>query len=95
MLDKLGGVYCTRPGSGPHKLRESMPLALFLKNRLKYALTGPEVKYILKQRLVKIDGKVRTMRVWRWCCSTMYLFSLCLLIYGSMVTLCQELILSG
>ncbi len=60
MLDKLGGVYCTRPGSGPHKLRESMPIALFLRNRLRYALTATEVKYILKQRLIKIDGKVRT-----------------------------------
>jgi len=31
-----------------------------LRNRLKYALTRQEVKYILKQRLVKVDGKVRT-----------------------------------
>merc|ERR1712182_124916 len=31
-----------------------------LRNRLKYALTGKEVQKILMQRLVKIDGKVRT-----------------------------------
>jgi len=49
-----------KPSSGPHKARESMPVTLFLKNKLKYALTTKEVKYILKQRLVKIDGKVRT-----------------------------------
>jgi len=60
MLDKLGGVYTVRPSSGPHKLRESMPLTLFLRNRLKYALNKTEVQTILKQRLVKIDGKVRT-----------------------------------
>ena len=60
MLDKLGGVYATRPNSGPHRCRESMPLAIFLRNRLKYALTGKEVETILKQRLIKIDGKVRT-----------------------------------
>ena len=60
MLDKLGGVYATRPNSGPHALRESMPLAIFLRNRLKYALTSKEVKTILKQRLIKFDGKVRT-----------------------------------
>merc|ERR1712018_854754 len=60
MLDKLGGVYATRPNSGPHRLRESMPLAIFLRNRLKYALTGKEVETILKQRLIKVDGKVRT-----------------------------------
>jgi len=60
MLDKLGGAFTTRPSSGPHKLREAMPITIFLRNRLKYALTAHEVKSILKQRLVKIDGKVRT-----------------------------------
>jgi len=60
MLDKLGGVYTVRPRSGPHKMGESMPLTLFLRNRLKYALNKTEVQTILKQRLVKIDGKVRT-----------------------------------
>merc|ERR1711862_523290 len=33
---------------------------LFLRNRLKYALTAKEVSLIMKQRLVKIDGKCRT-----------------------------------
>merc|ERR1712117_936791 len=60
MLDKLGGVFTTRPSSGPHKMRESMPITLFLRNRLKYALAAKEVSLIMKQRLVKIDGKCRT-----------------------------------
>lgn len=60
MLDKLGGVWAPRPSTGPHKLRECLPLIILLRNRLKYALTGKEVKYILMQRLVKIDGKART-----------------------------------
>jgi small subunit ribosomal protein S4e len=60
MLDKLGGTYAPRPSPGPHKLRESLPLSIFLRNRLKYALTGREVVAIVKQRLIKIDGKVRT-----------------------------------
>ena len=60
MLDKLGGCYAPRPSSGPHKLRECLPLALFLRNRLKYALNYTEVKKILAQRLVKVDGRVRT-----------------------------------
>lgn len=60
MLDKLGGVFAPRPSTGPHKLRESLPLIIFLRNRLKFALTGQEVKKILMQRLVKIDGKIRT-----------------------------------
>ena len=33
---------------------------MFLRNRLKYALTGREVTAIVMQRLIKIDGKVRT-----------------------------------
>merc|ERR1719502_1891665 len=60
MLDKLGGIWAPRPSTGPHKLRECLPLIILLRNRLKYALTGKEVKYILMQRLVKVDGKVRT-----------------------------------
>merc|ERR1712080_461168 len=38
----------------------SLPIALFLRNRLKYALSSKEVETIMKQRLVKIDGKTRT-----------------------------------
>ena len=49
-----------RPSPGPHKLRECLPLIVLLRNRLKYALTGDEVKRIVKQRLIKVDGKVRT-----------------------------------
>merc|ERR1711994_1048634 len=60
MLDKLGGVYSCKPSSGPHRLSECMPISIFLRNRLKYALTQKEVSTILKQRLVKIDGKTRT-----------------------------------
>ena len=49
-----------RPSAGPHKLRECLPLIIFLRNRLKYALTYDEVKKIVMQRLIKVDGKVRT-----------------------------------
>lgn len=95
MLDKLGGVFAPRPSTGPHKLRESLPLVIFLRNRLKYALvslmhtnifsckfankfiskklnkfppififdlqqTNADVTKIVMQRLIKVDGKVRT-----------------------------------
>jgi len=60
MLDKLGGVFTIKPSSGPHKQGESLPIALFLRNRLKYALCMTEVESICKQRLIKIDGKTRT-----------------------------------
>ncbi|WLF77685.1 40S ribosomal protein S4 [Lodderomyces elongisporus] len=60
MLDKLSGAYAPRSSAGPHKLRESLPLVIFLRNRLKYALNGREVKAILMQQHVQVDGKVRT-----------------------------------
>merc|ERR1712159_163572 len=60
MLDKMGGTWAPRPSTGPHKLRECLPLVLILRNRLKYALNNKEVQKILMQRLVKVDGKVRT-----------------------------------
>jgi len=60
MLDKLSGVWAPKPSAGPHKSRECLPLVIFLRNRLKYALNGKEVVSILMQRLVKVDGKVRT-----------------------------------
>eukprot|EP00465_Bigelowiella_longifila_P002916 CAMPEP_0185260952 /NCGR_PEP_ID=MMETSP1359-20130426/9458_1 /TAXON_ID=552665 /ORGANISM="Bigelowiella longifila, Strain CCMP242" /LENGTH=274 /DNA_ID=CAMNT_0027847411 /DNA_START=27 /DNA_END=851 /DNA_ORIENTATION=- len=60
MLDKLGGEWAPRPSTGPHKLRECLPLCLILRNRLKYALTGREVMMIVMRRLVEIDHKIRT-----------------------------------
>lgn len=60
MLTKMGGVFAPRPSSGPHKLRECLPLVILLRNRLRYALTGREVTLILMQRIIKVDGKVRT-----------------------------------
>ena len=60
MLDKMTGTWAPRPSAGPHKLRECLPLIVFLRNRLKYALTKREVTSIVMQRLVKIDNKVRT-----------------------------------
>jgi small subunit ribosomal protein S4e len=37
-----------------------MPLIVFIRNRLKYALNYRETKMIMAQRLVKVDAKVRT-----------------------------------
>ena len=60
MLDKLTGTWAPKPSPGPHKTRECLPLIVFLRNRLRYALNGKETKSILMQRLIKVDGKVRT-----------------------------------
>jgi len=60
MLSKMDGIWAPRPSQGPHKLRESLPLLLILRNRLKYALTGKESKMICMEKHVTVDGKVRT-----------------------------------
>jgi len=64
MLNKTGGAWAARPSQGPHKLRESMPLTLILRRRLKYALTARESRIILNDNKmtdanIRIDGKVR------------------------------------
>lgn len=61
MLNKLGGVYATRPSTGPHKRRESIPLNILLRNRLRYALTRQEALKIVKDKegLIKVDNKIR------------------------------------
>ena len=61
MLSKTAGIWAPRPTPGPHKLRESIPLAVILRNRLKYALYNREVTMIVKDKegSIKIDGKVR------------------------------------
>lgn len=60
MLGKMDGIWAPRPSTGPHKLRECLPLVLILRNRLKYALNVQECKAICMQGLVKVDGKTRT-----------------------------------
>ena len=60
MLSKLGGTYAPRASHGPHRMKESLPLILILRNRLHYALNGREVQLIVKNRSIRVDGKVRT-----------------------------------
>ncbi|MCJ1285931.1 40S ribosomal protein S4 [Xylographa opegraphella] len=60
LLDKLSGAYAPKASPGPHKARDCMPLIIFIRNRLKYALNARETKAIVMQRLIKVDGKVRT-----------------------------------
>lgn len=59
MLSKLTGVFAPKPTAGPHKLRECLPLQVILRNRLKYALNAREVRMILRQGLVNVDGRKR------------------------------------
>jgi len=60
MLGKMDGIFAPRTSSGPHKMQESVPLIVLLRNRLKYALTKRESNAICMEKLIQVDGKVRT-----------------------------------
>jgi small subunit ribosomal protein S4e len=60
MLDKLGGIWAPRPSTGPHKLRECIPLIIILSKKLKYSTTRRESMIIVKGRCIKVNNKVRT-----------------------------------
>jgi len=60
MLGKLGGIWAPRPSTGPHKLRESLPLSLVLRDKLKYALTRRETVMVVMRRHVEVDKRIRT-----------------------------------
>jgi small subunit ribosomal protein S4e len=56
---KTGGVWVVRPSPGPHSLAYSLPLALIIRDVLKYAKTLREARYIISRGYVKVDGTVR------------------------------------
>jgi small subunit ribosomal protein S4e len=60
-LSKVGGIWATKSSQGPHKLRESIPLNVLLRNKLKLALTAREAKMIIlaTEGNIAVDGKVR------------------------------------
>jgi len=60
MLDKMGGMWAPRPSTGPHKMRECLPIILILRQRLKYALTKKEAVQICMEKHVKVDQRIRT-----------------------------------
>lgn len=60
-MNKMGGVFTVKPGCGPHKARESIPLQVILRDKLKFALTGREADIILHQKegLIRVDKKIK------------------------------------
>lgn len=42
LMNKMGGNFAVRPSAGPHKLRESIPLQVMLRDKLGFAQTGRE-----------------------------------------------------
>ena len=60
ILDKLDKIFAPGPYTNIYKLRECLFLILFLRNRLKYALRGDEVKAFCMQWSFEINSKVWT-----------------------------------
>lgn len=58
-INRKGIKFITKSMPGPHRLEIGVPLNILLKNILKYASTTREVKKILNNSEVKIDGTVR------------------------------------
>jgi len=60
VTDKKAYTWMVRPHPGPHTGKTSIPLAVLLRDILKYAKTLKEAETILHRRLVWVDGAVRT-----------------------------------
>ncbi|MBI5797557.1 30S ribosomal protein S4e [Candidatus Woesearchaeota archaeon] len=58
-LKRKGIKFVTRPSAGPHSLKESTSLSLVLTNILKYARTRKEVKKILNDGKILVNGKLQ------------------------------------
>ena len=58
-IKKKGIKWITKPLAGPHPLESGMPINLILKEILGYAKTSREVKKILNNQDILIDGKRR------------------------------------
>lgn len=55
-MQRKTNKFAVEPLPGPHKKAVSMPLAVLLRDILKYSATVREAKYVLGQGLVKVDG---------------------------------------
>ena len=52
--------FIMRPNSGPHSLTSSLPLGVLIRDMICYAKTSKEIKYMLNNRGVLVDGVKRT-----------------------------------
>lgn len=52
-------LWVVKPSPGPHSLENCLPLAIVLRDILKFAKTRKEAKLIVSQGKVHVDGKVR------------------------------------
>ena len=58
-IKRKGIKFIRKPSPGAHSLRQCISLNLVIKNMLKYAKTSKEIKKILHERKILINGKVK------------------------------------
>ena len=58
-LAKKQKRFVTRPHSGPHNLKSSMPLTVLLRDILNLTKTYNESKYVINEGNIQVDGKIR------------------------------------
>ncbi|MHA1258986.1 MAG: 30S ribosomal protein S4e [Candidatus Heimdallarchaeaceae archaeon] len=61
-IQKKAYTYTVKPSAGPHSADDCIPIAILLRDMFNYARNMSEVKRILHERNVMVDGKVRTDR---------------------------------
>jgi small subunit ribosomal protein S4e len=57
-VEKKTHEWLIRPGPGPHQHEESIPLGVIVRDYLKLASNAREMKFILNNREVLVDGRV-------------------------------------
>lgn len=60
VINRKESVYITRPKPGAHNMENGLPLGIILRDILKLASSMTEVKKILNNNEISVDGKRRT-----------------------------------
>lgn len=58
LIERKGNKWTIKPSAGPHKITESMPLALILKQIIGCADTTKEAKRVVKEGKILVDKKM-------------------------------------
>ena len=61
-IHKKAFTYSVKPNPGPHAVHDCIPVAILLRDMFNFARNMSEVKKILYERNVVVDGRVRTSR---------------------------------
>ncbi len=58
-IKRKSGKWTMRTSPGPHSLHTSIPIGVVLRDELRYAKSAKEVKILVTQRKIFVDGKTR------------------------------------